>query len=516
MRWAEAAIHATSAAVEEHGATDLDVSGVVAAAVVGVVGREDVAITDGVAEAGHGRANDVHRRCPLVLDRAPADEHLAAGVEHVGGEVLAFGDDRAHRGLLDRQRALVGDRLEPGAEQLEQDGIRAHQPRSSMTSAPAGVSRAFRPAGTQIVVSGASTKAGPCTTMPSDSVSRRNTSTSTGPSPRWRNTDRMLTGTGGAPATPAARSPPARAGRRPSLGRDHAQGHEFDSDPSDQRTPAKAADVLIAEPGGAPVGIDGLGGVARQRDAELPALTLEPQVGLDRQRAVLWGDSVGDEIGASGLPHLGADRAEELAVDRHGRGQGTGPLPTKGSGGGAVGREHARQFRHGDTPRPDGGGDIGAEERPAPAVGDEREADGRQAAAREPGSYRLGCHGQRHGADAPGRLDRVETELGTEPLARQPRRVGVEHHPAAEEVARVEVAEHDQRVGDGRPRRHHGRSRRDRGRHRPIAGRRGARRPRRPKRSTLRRSRRSRRRPSTARSSARPADRGCAAAPRPG
>ena len=200
------------------------------------------------------------------------------------------------------------------------------------------------------MVSAASTSAGPCRTVPSDSESRRNTSTSTGPSPRSTNTDRVLTGTAGA----RRRRQPGRHRREPgppfARSRSARRVTELDSDPIRPRPLPKRRTYSSRNRAGTPVGVDGLGGVARQWDAELPALTLEPHVGLERQRAVLRGHSVGDEIGAA-PSHISAQtEREQPAVDGHGRGERPRPLPTQRRGGGAVGGEHGREVRH-DTRR---------------------------------------------------------------------------------------------------------------------------------------------------------------------
>ena len=101
----------------------------VAATAVRVVGNEHVARRERGRVARQGVHDEVAGTGPLVLDLAAAREQFACGAEDVARVVLALGDDRAHRGLLDGDRALVDHGLEPAAGDLEQDRIdaRAHR-----------------------------------------------------------------------------------------------------------------------------------------------------------------------------------------------------------------------------------------------------------------------------------------------------------------------------------------------------------------------------------------------------
>ncbi len=109
----------------EHGTADLDVLGVVAPTAVRVIGHEHIPRRQRIPVAGQGVFDQVAGARPLGLDLAAARQQLTGGAEDVARVVLAFGDDRAHRRLLDGDRALVDHRLEPAAGDLEQDRVDA-------------------------------------------------------------------------------------------------------------------------------------------------------------------------------------------------------------------------------------------------------------------------------------------------------------------------------------------------------------------------------------------------------
>ncbi len=122
----------------EHGTADLDVLRVVAATAVRVVGDEHVARCQRGRVARQRVLDEVAGAGPLVLDLAAAREQLARGAEDVARVVLALGDDRAHRGLLDGDCTLVDHRLEPAAGDLEQDRVDARAHRAAPCVASSG------------------------------------------------------------------------------------------------------------------------------------------------------------------------------------------------------------------------------------------------------------------------------------------------------------------------------------------------------------------------------------------
>ena len=139
------------------------------ATVVRVVEQKRVAVAHAL---GRERAHEPLRRelqgPEMDRNRRGLRDGLAPDVEQRGRRVEALFDDRRRRALEQRQLHLVGDRVEPVAEDLEEDRIDRHQSRRKRRL-PASSTSAPTPGGMTVVVSLCSTMAGPASRAPSGS-----------------------------------------------------------------------------------------------------------------------------------------------------------------------------------------------------------------------------------------------------------------------------------------------------------------------------------------------------------
>ena len=120
-------------AVREHGHREHDVVQVRDAAVVGVVGREDVAVADLLGRVElehplHGLVEHAYER----RDPSAARRQAPLRVGHAGAHVEHLVDDRAHRRPAHGGEHLVAGRLQARLDDLEGDGVVARGHVSSM------------------------------------------------------------------------------------------------------------------------------------------------------------------------------------------------------------------------------------------------------------------------------------------------------------------------------------------------------------------------------------------------
>ena len=336
--------------------------------------------------------DDVPRAGPLVLDLARRPTSSSPrGTEQVAREVLAFGDDRADRGLLDRQRALVDDGLRAGC-----GAARAGSGRRRRGSSESSLLRGRRRASPPLVEAGDVGRRDPhrrvAARRPAPGRRRRsppaacraaNTGTSTRPGAS-RQMDLAVRDGSAAPAAHACvarrpRRPPGTTGAAPSARcRSPASVIDLDRDPHrdahrrrsaartrrgtrrqrpDERATRRASHA-IGMPSSAPW---------RSKRTSASSRTVQPRDPLRRRRGRrATASRSAASVGSSTLAAPpGSRSATDCARSR-----------CSGRGRRAERAQHRREVRHDGAPRADVTGDVAREQTAAAAVGEEREVGG--------------------------------------------------------------------------------------------------------------------------------------------
>jgi hypothetical protein len=128
IMWADSPDPPDEVALVEDRLLDHHVLGVQAPAVVRVVGEEHVARGDGVAEARDRRLDRVRRRAEMEQDHPRAHDEIALRIHDRDRIVLGLGDGGGDGGVVDGQRGLFPDGLQPAADDLEIDRVGGRAP----------------------------------------------------------------------------------------------------------------------------------------------------------------------------------------------------------------------------------------------------------------------------------------------------------------------------------------------------------------------------------------------------
>ena len=121
------AAEAEQLAVDEHGREHAHVGRVRAAAVIGVVDQEGVALRDGAAELRDDRAGAGRERADVQRQHHVLRHHLAFGVHQRAGGVLRLAHDGREAGAEQRVLHLLHDAGEARLHHFEIDRVDVHQ-----------------------------------------------------------------------------------------------------------------------------------------------------------------------------------------------------------------------------------------------------------------------------------------------------------------------------------------------------------------------------------------------------
>ena len=121
------------AALVEDGERDHHVVEMGDAAVMGVVGQEEIAVADGGAVAGDDMGHGLVKRADEGGDARAGGDEPARGIGDAGAAVEHLVDDRAHGRFLEDGEHFVRRRRERAFDDRQGDGVGRHRPVSTTT-----------------------------------------------------------------------------------------------------------------------------------------------------------------------------------------------------------------------------------------------------------------------------------------------------------------------------------------------------------------------------------------------